>query len=71
MNPIPQWSGEVIESNQFFWTHPTKTMFDPSRPPHGPHVNGMMGFVNNIEKITQQMGQMSVQTSKPIVGQDM
>ena len=63
MNPIPQWSGEVIESNQYFWDHLAKPMFDPARPPHGPHANGMMGSINNIEQITLQMGQNSIQTS--------
>ena len=46
-------------------------MFDPARPPHGPHANGRVGSLNKLEQITQQMGQMFVQTSKPIVGQDM
>ena len=66
MNPIPHWSGEVLESYQYFWNHPTIPTFDPSSPPHGPHANGMMGFVNKLEQITQQMGQMYVQTSQPI-----
>ena len=30
-----------------------------------------MVFVNNLENITQQMGQMSVQTSQPTTSQDM
>ena len=64
MNPIPQWSGEVLECNQSCWNQPTIPMFDPVRLPHGPHANGMIGFVNNLEKITQQMGQISVQTSE-------
>ena len=71
MNPIPQWSGEVPESNQYFWNQPAIHVFDPARPPHGPHANGMIGSFNNLEQITQQMGQMYVQTSKPTVGQDM
>ena len=70
MNPIPQWSGEVLESNQYFCNQPVTPTFDPARPPHGPHANGMKGFVNNLEQITQQMGQTSVQTSQPIAGQD-
>ena len=71
MNHIPQWSGEVLESNQYFWNHPAKPTFDPARPPHGPHVNGMMGSFKNIEKISQQIGQMFVQTSQPIASEDM
>ena len=71
MNPIPKSSGEVIESNKYFWNHPVIPMFDPSRPPHGPHANGMMGSINNLEQITQQMGQIFVQTLQPTVGQDM
>ena len=71
MSTIPQWSGEVLESNQYFWNQPTILVFDPSRLPHGPHANGMIGFVNNLEQITQQMGQMSVQTLEPTTGQDM
>ena len=46
-------------------------MFDPTRPPYGPHANGMMGFVNNLEQITQKMGQMFVQTLQHIAAQDM
>ena len=30
----------------------------------------MIGFVNNLEQITQQMWQMFVQTSEPTSGQD-
>ena len=30
----------------------------------------MIGSINNLEQITQQMGQMSVQTSEPTSGQD-
>ena len=71
MNPIMKWSGEVMESNQYFLNQPEIPMFDPYRPPHGPHANGMMGFVNNLEQITQKMGQMFVQTSQPIAGKDM
>ena len=71
MNPIPQGSGEAIESNQCFWNQPAKPMFDLARPPHGPHANGMTGFINNLEQITQQMGKISIQTSQPITGQDM
>ena len=71
MNPIPQWNGEVRESNQYFWNRPAIPMFDPARPPHGPHANGMIGSINNLEHITQQMGKMYVQTSEPTAGQDM
>ena len=71
MNPIEKWSAEVLESNQSFWNQPTKFAFDIARTPQGPRVNGMMGSVNNLENITQKMGQMFVQTSEPIVGQDM
>ena len=46
-------------------------MFDPSSPPHGPHANGMICFINNLKHITQQMGQMSVQTSEPTSSEDM
>ena len=49
MNPIMKWSGEVMESNQSFLNQPEIPMFDPYRPPHGPHANGMMGFVNKPE----------------------
>ena len=71
MNPIPEWSGEVLESNQYFWNQPRIPMFDPARPPHGPHSNGMIGSVNNLEQITQQMGKMFVQNSEPTASQDM
>ena len=71
MSPIPQWSGEFQEINQYFWNQPTIPMFDPARPPHVPHANGMIGFVNNLEQINQKMGQMSVQTLEPTTGQDM
>ena len=46
-------------------------MFDPAKPPHGPYSNGMSGSIKNLDQITQQMGQISVQTSEPIVGQEM
>ena len=59
MNPIPQWSGEVLESNQVFLNYPAIPSFDTARPPQGPHANGMMGSVNQLYQITQQMGQMS------------
>ena len=71
MNPIPQWICEVLESNQCFGNRPAKPTFDPTRPPHGPHANGMMGSINNLEHITQQIRQMYVQASQPIIGQDM
>ena len=58
MNPIPQWSGEVPESNQYFWNQPTISVFDPARLPHGPHANGMMAYVNNLDHITKKMGQI-------------
>ena len=70
MNLILQWSGEVLESTQYFWNLPAISMFDPTRL-HGPHANGMIGFINNLDQITQQMGQMFVQTSQPIAGKDM
>ena len=60
IKPIPQWSDEVLESNQYFWNQLAIPTFDLDRPPHGPHSNGMMGSVNNLEKITHQMGQMPV-----------
>ena len=69
MNPTPKWSGEVLESSQYFHNQPSKLVFDRARPPHGPHSNGMMGFTNNLENITQQMGQMYVQNSQPKAGQ--
>ena len=68
MIPIPQWSGEVLESNQYFWNQPVTPTFDPARPPHGPHANGMIGFVNNLENTTQQMGQIYAQSSEPTGG---
>ena len=71
MNPIQQGSGKVPESNQSFWNQPAIPVFDPAKPPHGPYSNGMSGSVNNLKQITQQMGQISVQTSEPIVGQEM
>ena len=40
-------------------------------PPHKPQANGMSGFINNLEQITQQMRQMFIQTSQPTIGQDM
>ena len=70
MNPIPQWSGKVPESNQYFWNQPTIPVFDPTRPPHRPHANCMIGSINNLEQITQQMGQMSVQNSEATTGWD-
>ena len=68
MNPISQWSGKVPESNQYFWNQPAIPVFDLARSPHGPHANGMIGSINNLEQITQQMGQMFVQSSKPTAG---
>ena len=65
MSPIPQWSGEVLQSNQYFWNYPAKPVFNLGRKPHGTYANGMSGSINNLEKITQQMGQMSIQTSQP------
>ena len=52
LNPIPQCSGEVPKSNQYFWNHPAIPVFDPARLPHGPHANGMIGSINNLEQIT-------------------
>ena len=46
-------------------------MFDLTRLPHGPHANGMIDSINNLEQITQQMGQISIQTSEPTTSQDM
>ena len=71
MNIIPQWSGEVPKCNQSFWNQPAIPVFDPAKPPHGPYSNGMNGSIKNLEQITQQMGQFFVQTSEPIVGQEM
>ena len=38
MNPIPQWSGEVLESNHSFRNQPIIHAFDPSRQPQIPHA---------------------------------
>ena len=71
MSLIPQWGGEILEINQSPWRHPTILLFDLARSPHGPHANGMIGFINNLEHITHHMGQIYVQTLEPTAGQDM
>ena len=68
MNHIPQWSGEVPESNQYFWNQLAIPVFDLARPPDGPHANGMIGSINDLEQFTHQMRQMYVQTSEPTAG---
>ena len=37
--------------------------FDPARPSKGPHADGVIDFVIQIDRLTQQMGQVSVKTS--------
>ena len=39
-------------------------------PLKGPHVDGVIGSVSQIYRLTQQMGQVSVQTSQLIASQE-
>ena len=40
------------------------------RPSKGPHADGMIGSIRQIDQLTQQMGQASVQNSQPIAVQE-
>ena len=43
---------------------------DPTIPSKGPHADGVIGFVIQIDQCIQQMGQVPVQTSQTVVGQE-
>ena len=43
---------------------------NPEGPSKGPHVDGVIGSIIQIDRLTQQMGKVSVQTSQPTAGQE-
>ena len=43
---------------------------NPFRLLKGHHVDGVIGSVSQIDRLTQQMGQVSIQNSQTIVGQE-
>ena len=50
--------------------HIVKLASDLDKTPKGPHVDGVIGSINQIDELSQLLGHVFVQTSQPTTGQE-